>query len=391
MMISRFPILTLTAALMLSACSNSGLDWDLRSGDRALDTSSNAGQSAAPTSGRPAPDQRGVITYPDYQVVVAQRGDTVAFVAARVGVGAEDLARYNALRPSDVMRGGELLTLPSRIPTTGGLAPISGNVIGSGAQPNGSVDVTTIATTALDRLPASQTAAGTTNSGQVAAQSGQHIVKRGETAFQIARVYNVSARALADANGLGSDLEVREGQTLIIPSANTRPVATTNTAPGKGTPTPQPPSAKKPLPDETVTAAAKPKPAIPSPDLAETRTEASATTFAMPTAGKIIRGYSKGKSEGIDISSTAGSAVKAAASGTVAAITKNTSGTMIVVIKHANKLLTVYGGVDGLKVKKGDKVKKGQTIATVGAGSPALLHFEVREGVESRDPMSYLQ
>jgi murein DD-endopeptidase MepM/ murein hydrolase activator NlpD len=64
---------------------------------------------------------------------------------------------------------------------------------------------------------------------------------------------------------------------------------------------------------------------------------------------------------------------------------------MIVVIKHANKLLTVYGGVDGLKVKKGDKVKKGQTIATVGAGSPALLHFEVREGVESRDPMSYLQ
>ena len=40
---------------------------------------------------------------------------------------------------------------------------------------------------------------------------------------------------------------------------------------------------------------------------------------------------------------------------------------------------------------KGDKVKRGQTIATVRAGDPAFLHFEVRKGVESVDPMGYLQ
>ncbi|MGV8955678.1 MAG: murein hydrolase activator EnvC family protein, partial [Cypionkella sp.] len=106
--------------------------------------------------------------------------------------------------------------------------------------------------------------------------------------------------------------------------------------------------------------------------------------------GKIIRTYSK-KTNGIDISADVGTAVKAAADGTVAAVTKNTGGTTIVVLRHADNILTVYGGVDGLKVAKGDKVSRGQSIASIGAASPPLLHFEVRKGVDSVDPMAYLQ
>jgi murein DD-endopeptidase MepM/ murein hydrolase activator NlpD len=83
--------------------------------------------------------------------------------------------------------------------------------------------------------------------------------------------------------------------------------------------------------------------------------------------------------------------VKAAADGTVAAITKDTQGTPIVVIRHADGILTVYAGVDGLKVAKGDKVSKGQGIAVVRAGDPAFVHFEIRKGVDSVDPMAYLQ
>ena len=60
-------------------------------------------------------------------------------------------------------------------------------------------------------------------------------------------------------------------------------------------------------------------------------------------------------------------------------------------IRHDGGLLTVYAGVAGIKVKKGDKVTRGQTIATVRSGNPAFLHFEVRRGVESTDPMPYLQ
>jgi murein DD-endopeptidase MepM/ murein hydrolase activator NlpD len=42
-------------------------------------------------------------------------------------------------------------------------------------------------------------------------------------------------------------------------------------------------------------------------------------------------------------------------------------------------------------VAKGDKVSKGQSIAVVRAGNPAFVHFEVRKGVDSVDPMAYLQ
>ena len=54
-------------------------------------------------------------------------------------------------------------------------------------------------------------------------------------------------------------------------------------------------------------------------------------------------------------------------------------------------MLTVYAGVDGVSVKKGDTVSRGQTIAKIKAGDPAFLHFEVRLGAESTDPMKYLQ
>jgi len=78
-------------------------------------------------------------------------------------------------------------------------------------------------------------------------------VARGETAFTIARLYNVSVRALSDWNGLGPDLEVREDQYLLIPVVNAevsaaggasggnQASASNAAAPGQGTATPVPP------------------------------------------------------------------------------------------------------------------------------------------------------
>ena len=274
--------LALTTALAaLSACDNSAgggfknLDWDLRSGGGALNTT-DAAQGA--TANRPAADGQGILNYPTYQAVVARRGDTVSSVAARIGLGADELASYNALRPNDPLRDGETLLLPRRV--AGGTTVLAGGntgvVIGGtggGVQP---VDVAGIATTALDRVG---------NTSTPAAVSGpepqRHKVARGETAFSIARIYGVSAKAIADWNGLPPDLSVREGQFLIIPVAAAgapAPAADVAvTAPGVGSPTPVPPSASQPLPDETVAPAAqKPKATPPSPDLGEQRTTASA-------------------------------------------------------------------------------------------------------------------
>jgi murein DD-endopeptidase MepM/ murein hydrolase activator NlpD len=366
------------SALALSGCLNTGdLDWDLRAGGG--DTSTAARQA---TAAAPMPDGNGIISYPDYQLATARRGETVAAMAGRLGINAEDLARANALRPTDPLRDGELLILPNRVAAAPQPATIGGGT-----------DITAIATTALDEVGPSATSP--VASTPVAGQPLTHRVVRGETAFTIARTYNVSAKALADWNQLGPDLAVREGQTLIIPIATApapdlEPVPT---PPGAGTPTPEPPSASKPLPDEkTEASGTKPEATPPSPDLGADATAASAAKFSMPVSGKIIRGYDKKKNQGIDIAAPAGSSVKAAEAGTVTVISADTNGKGIVIIRHAGDLLTVYVGVNGMSVKKGAKVSRGQELGKVAAGDPAFVHFEVRNtSKESFDPTGYLQ
>ena len=384
----RISLVLGASALALSACVNtSNLDWDLRAGGGDTSTAARQATAAAPT-----PDANGVLSYPDYQLAKARRGDTVVAMAGRLGLNAEALARSNALRPTDPLREGEMLLLPSRVSATPQPAAIaSGGIAGGG----GPIDISSIATTALDAAGPTPVAASPAASKPISGQPLTHRVARGETAFTIARTYNVSAKALADWNQLGADMAVREGQTLIIPIAtapapNPEPVPT---PPGAGSPTPEPPSAAKPLPDEKPeVAAAKPKATPPSPDLGGQATAASAAKMTMPVSGKIIRGYDRKSNQGIDISAAAGAPVKAADAGTVTVISADTTGKGIVILRHANNLLTVYVGVGGVSVKKGDKVSRGQSIGTVAAGNPAFLHFEVRNtSKESFDPMTYLQ
>ncbi|MFN5998070.1 MAG: peptidoglycan DD-metalloendopeptidase family protein [Paracoccaceae bacterium] len=374
------------SAIALSGCIDTGaLDWDLRRGSG--DTSEAARQA---TAAAPTPDGNGIISYPDYQLATARRGESVASMAGRLGISPDGLARANALRPTDPLREGEMLLLPDRVSAAPQPAVIGGAALPSGG---GSVDITSIATTALDEAGPTPVAASPAASKPVSGQPLTHRVARGETAFIIARAYNVSAKALADWNQLGPDMAVREGQTLIIPIATAaapdpEPVPT---APGAGSPTPEPPSAKKPLPDEkTEAAGTKPKATPPSPDLGA---EATTTTkMSMPVSGKIIRGYDAKKNQGIDIAAAAGSPVKAADAGTVTVLSSDTTGKGIVIVRHAGNLLTVYVGLSGMVVKKGDKVKRGQEIGKVAPGDPAFVHFEVRDtSKKSYDPIGYLQ
>ncbi len=376
------------AVTLLSACDQP-FDFDLRDLANGFDTS-NAVQNIEP---RPKPDNRGVISYPNYQVAVAKRGDTVTSVAQRLGISPTELARYNGISADTQLRDGEVIALPGRVSEP---SPATGAATTGPIQP-APVDVTTLAGNAIDN------AAPTTPSAQPATTAQQqvtgvepirHKVERGETAYSIARLYGIPAKTLAEWNGLSGDLAVREGQFLLVPVTNT-PVAAAPASvsePGSGTTTPTPPSATKPLPAATTTVAAAPAPKVDAPDLSSTRTQASASSakFVFPTSGNIIRAYKKGTNDGIDIGASAGAAVKAADAGTVAAITSDTDQVPIIVVKHANNILTVYANVDGIKVKKGDKVSRGQTIAAVRSGSPSFLHFEVRKGFESVDPTTFL-
>ena len=379
------PALALSMVALVAACSQP-LDLDLRGNFGNALSTSEAARNA--TQARPRPDGRGVISYPGYQVAVARRGDTVSSVGARIGMDAGELARFNGLQSGDTLRDGEVLALPRRVAEPEATAAAG-------------TDIASLAGAAIDRAsPAVQTttlepaAAAAPAAAPQAQEPIRHRVLRGETAYTVARLYDVPVRALSEWNGLGPDFAIREGQFLIIPVANqpapARTAAVATTAPGQGSPTPVPPSATKPLPQEKTTPAATPVPTV-APDLGKTQSAASASRLAMPLQGKVIRDYKKGTNDGIDIQAAPGTAIVAAESGTVAAITADADQVPIIVVKHPDNLLTVYANVDGISVKKGDAVKRGQSIAKVRAGASNYLHFEVRKGFDSVDPTPYLR
>ncbi len=376
--------LPLLAAFTLAACGEGGFDLDLRQGS-ALNTSEAAARAVPP---RPLPDNRGVISYPNYQVAVAKPGETVADVAVRLGLDGAELASYNGLPPNTALRGGEAIVLPTRVAEP---SPATGAIATGPIQPASQVDIETLAGDAIERADAPR---GTARLAPTGNEPQRHRVGEGETAFSIARAYDVPVSSLADWNGLGPDLQVRQGQFLLIPPAPSRVAALEPVVsqPGQGTQAPTPPSAAAPLPKPSPeTEVAKPVEPPASPKLEEERTQASnEARLGLPVSGKIARPYVKGSSDGIGFSAAAGSAVVAADAGTVAAITRDTNQVPIIVVRHQGNLLTVYAGVDDVAVEKGDTVTRGQKIGVVRGGDPALLHFEVREGFESVDPMPYL-
>jgi len=393
----RFVLMGTSLATLAACVGGQGFDGDLRRYGKGGFSTADAALNV--TTNRPQPDGRGIISYPGYQVAVARQGDTVESIAARVGLPAAELASYNALPGGTTLRQGEVLALPRRVAEGATAAPMPGTALPPTTGSSG-IDVTTIASGAIDRAEAGKpatTSPATTVSAPVAtkpatgAQPARHKVERGETAYSIARLYNVNVRALADWNGLGNDLAVREGQILLIPVSTGKvtqadPTETVS-QPGEGSPTPLPPSSKEPLPAEKPAKASDPVKTPPAPDLGAS----VSAKLSMPVQGKIIRGYQKKKNDGIDISAAAGSTVAAAGDGTVAAITKDTDQVPILVVRHAGNLLTVYANIEGIAVKKGDKVKRGQALAKVRGSTPPFVHFEVRQGFDSVDPMPYLQ
>lgn len=345
-------VFVLSGTVLLAACNNP-MDFDMRSG---LNTGSAAINA---TEARPQPDARGVISYPTYQVAVARQGDTVATLAARIGADAGAIAQFNAIAPDTPLRRGETVALPRGL--SPGDTPVNAAPVATGIQTS-AIDVTPLASASGSSLPPAPTAP----TPAAGSQPAQHRVQRGETAYSIARTYNVSPKALAEWNGLDANLSLREGQVLMIPvSSGSAPASAAASTPA-------------PAPTPVTTTAPVAAPQTPT------------SRFAMPAQGSIIRPYAKGKNEGVDIGAAAGSAVVAAADGTVAAITKDTDQVPILVLRHPDNTLTVYAGIDNVVVAKGASVSRGQQVASIRAANPAFLHFEVRKGFESVDPAPYL-
>lgn len=106
-----------------------------------------------------------------------------------------------------------------------------------------------------------------------------------------------------------------------------------------------------------------------------------------PTAGAST--YHKG----IDIGASTGTAIYAAASGTVVTATYSSSAGNYITISHGNGLSTSYMHCSALYVSVGDTVSQGQTIAAVGStgiSTGSHLHFAVIENGTYKNPLDYV-
>lgn len=98
---------------------------------------------------------------------------------------------------------------------------------------------------------------------------------------------------------------------------------------------------------------------------------------------------------GIDFAVPQGTSIHAADSGTVVIAEWYSGYGYCVIIDHGGGVWTLYGHIreGGLRVKRGDRVERGQTIAesgSTGRSTGPHLHFEVRINGTPVNPMPYL-
>jgi murein DD-endopeptidase MepM/ murein hydrolase activator NlpD len=270
---------------------------------------------------------------------------------------------------------------------------------------------------ANDLAPPYRLAAG---NSLVVPQIRQHVVEPGDTLYSISRRYGVDTSTLARSNGLEPPYRVRVGQSLLLPAAvesartpviqATAPAsayAAAAAAPSSAEAAPPPPTAAPPPREEKPVSVPPAEKAVAPPGEEKTATlppppapagREGRSSFLWPVHGRIIAAYGDGAggthNDGINIAAPEGTAVLAADAGIVAYAGNELRGYgNLVLIKHADGWMTAYAHNSALLVKRGERVRRGQPIARVGAtgavGEPQL-HFEIRHGTRALDPGDYL-
>ena len=100
-----------------------------------------------------------------------------------------------------------------------------------------------------------------------------------------------------------------------------------------------------------------------------------------------------GQHTGIDISAPKGTAIKAAAAGTVVSAGWNNAYGWRIIISHGNGLQTLYAHMSAFAVSEGDSVSAGTTIGYVGSTGNSTgnhLHFSVLVNGSYVSPWSYV-
>lgn len=204
-------------------------------------------------------------------------------------------------------------------------------------------------------------------------KDGYYVVQRGDTLSKVARQHNQSLSSLMRMNNISNPNRITVGQRLRVQGGSAAPA----TAASGG-----------------ATGSAGSSTALP-PRNASSASVAAPRNISLiwPAAGTSKRGVSAAHSQGVYISNSAGTPVKAAAAGKVIYSGDGLRGYgNLLIINHANNFLTVYAHNRRLLVSEGQTVSQGQTIAEMGntGTSQVHLYFELRYNGKPVDAQRYL-
>jgi murein DD-endopeptidase MepM/ murein hydrolase activator NlpD len=311
---------------------------------------------------------------------VVQEGDTLSSLAQRYGISESTLVAVNHLPPPYTVRPGQSLSIPSTTEASN-LPGMTASAVPP-PTPAGAVS-----TAALPPPPGAPTVTTLPSAPKpVPAASGA----------------GVNSQALPPTAPIPS-----APTTTVVTPMPTAPMPTTTAPKATQTaalPPPVPaqpvPPATKPavVPTQPVVAAPAPDPETPAATVSGPAAGSGKGAFAWPVQGKVISAFGSSKdgtkNDGINIAAPSGAPVVAAADGVVAYAGNELRGFgNMILIRHDGGYVTAYAHNASLLVKKGDKVKRGQTIARVGATGAVFgpqVHFEIRKGTQPVDPMTFL-
>jgi murein DD-endopeptidase MepM/ murein hydrolase activator NlpD len=208
-----------------------------------------------------------------------------------------------------------------------------------------------------------------------------YTVKLGDTLTDVADLYAVQVENIVGfiSNEIGSADSVSEGALLLLPGAVPPPPPEA---------TPEIFAAEAPTPSDAGT--------IVAPGAL-----ASVSGFIWPVYGPISEYYGAPRGagtyhQGLDIDQTFnyGGPIAAAAPGQVVLATSDGYGYgSYVIIRHDNGYETLYAHMSAIYVTQGQYVSQGEAIGAIGCTGYCTgphLHFEVRVGGATVDPLAYL-
>ena len=327
-------------------------------------------------------------------IVVAQ-GETAALLATRYGVPTDALLRANGFNVASQVQPGSRLVIP--VYRAGGAPVVATRVPAGPAKAAAAVPAATkpiaakpapLAKSVADAKPVEQ--AKPVRKTEVEPTKTKPIDKSKAVAKTAPEKTLVKAEpriaATTPARAVKTERIARGPSSPEASEAESK-IADARSKPVVAETPKETPSARKV--DTTATASIPP-----ANDAKAVASDEGRPEFRWPARGRIIQGFTSGGNDGINIAVPEGTQVKAAEGGVVAYAGSELKGYgNLVLIRHPNGFVSAYAHNGELDVKRGDQVKRGQTIAKSGqsgnVGSPQL-HFELRKGSTPVDPTRYL-